>query len=63
MGCVSTLNFNMSGDLLASGSYDPDIVIWGWAKGEKKIAYMSGHIRGILQVKLFNNYSSSPNGL
>ena len=45
----------MSGDLLASGSDDPDIVIWDWAKGEKKIAYKSGHINDVLQVKLFNN--------
>ena len=50
--CVNTLHFNMSGDLLASGSDDPDIVIWDWAKGEKKIAYKSGHIQDIMQVKL-----------
>ncbi|XP_015755627.1 PREDICTED: DDB1- and CUL4-associated factor 8-like protein 2 [Acropora digitifera] len=49
--CVNTLHFNTSGDLLASGSDDPDIVIWDWAKGEKKIAYKSGHINDVLQVK------------
>ena len=51
--CVNTLHFNMSGDLLASGSDDADIVIWDWFKGEKKIAYKSGHINDVFQVKLY----------
>jgi len=41
----------MSGDLLASGSDDLDIVIWDWAKGKKKIAYESGHTSNVFQVK------------
>ncbi|XP_015767502.1 PREDICTED: DDB1- and CUL4-associated factor 8-like isoform X1 [Acropora digitifera] len=49
--CVNTLHFNMSGDLLASGSDDRDIVIWDWFKGDRKIAYNSGHIKGVFQVK------------
>ncbi|KAK2566684.1 DDB1- and CUL4-associated factor 8 [Acropora cervicornis] len=44
--CVNTLHFNMSGDLLASGSDDLDIVIWDWFKGDRKIAYNSDHING-----------------
>lgn len=35
-GCVNTLHFNMSGELLASGSDDLDIVIWDWAKAKKE---------------------------
>lgn len=50
-GCVNTLHFNMSGDLLASGSDDLDIVIWDWAKGKKKIAYESGHSSNVFQAK------------
>ncbi|KAK2566700.1 DDB1- and CUL4-associated factor 8 [Acropora cervicornis] len=50
-GCVNTLHFNMSGDLLASGSDDLDIVIWDWAKGKKKIAYESGHTSNVFQAK------------
>ena len=50
-GCVNTLHFNMSGDLLASGSDDLEIVIWDWAKGKKKIAYQSGHSSNVFQVK------------
>lgn len=50
-GCVNTLHFNMSGDLLASGSDDLDIVIWDWAKGKKKVAYESGHSSNVFQVK------------
>ena len=50
-GCVNTLHFNMSGELLASGSDDLDIVIWDWAKGKKKLAYESGHSSNVFQVK------------
>ncbi|XP_074633662.1 DDB1- and CUL4-associated factor 8-like isoform X2 [Acropora palmata] len=50
-GCVNTLHFNMSGDLLASGSDDLDIVIWDWFKGDRKIAYNSDHINDVVQVK------------
>ena len=49
-GCVNTLNFNMSGDLLASGSDDLDIVVWDWAKAKKKLAYGSGHTSNVFQV-------------
>ncbi|XP_067034508.1 DDB1- and CUL4-associated factor 8-like isoform X6 [Acropora muricata] len=49
--CDNTLHFNMSGDLLASGSDDPDIVIWDWFKGDRKIAYNSGHSEDVSQVK------------
>ena len=51
--CDNTLHFNMSGDLLASGSDDPDIVIWDWFKGDREIAYNSGHSEDVSQVKLY----------
>ena len=50
---MNTLHFNMSGDLLASGSDDLDIVIWDWFKGDRKIAYNSDHINDVVQVKLY----------
>ena len=49
-GCVNTLHFNTTGELLASGSDDLDIVIWDWAKGKKKLAYESGHSSNVFQV-------------
>lgn len=50
-GCVNTLNFNMSGDLLASGSDDSFIRIWDWSKAKEKIKYKSGHKNDVLQVR------------
>ena len=47
----TSLNFNMSGDLLASSGDHPDIPIWDWANGEKKVVYKSGHSGGVRQVK------------
>lgn len=52
-GCVNTLNFNCSGDLLASGSDDLDVVVWDWAKGKKLFSYESGHSGNVFQVSRF----------
>lgn len=49
-GCVNTLNFNETGDTLASGSDDLNIVIWDWARGKKKFHYESGHTGNVFQV-------------
>lgn len=49
-GCVNTLNFNSSGDLLASGSDDLDVVVWNWGKGKKIMSYESGHSGNVFQV-------------
>lgn len=49
-GCVNTLNFNSSGDLLASGSDDLDVVVWNWANGKKIMRYESGHSGNVFQV-------------
>lgn len=49
-GCVNTLHFSQSGDLLASGSDDLAIAIWDWSKGKKKLTYKSGHTSNVFQV-------------
>jgi len=49
-GCVNTLHFSPSGDLLASGSDDLDIAIWDWAKHKKVLSYDSGHASNVFQV-------------
>ncbi len=33
-GCVNTVHFNPSGDLLLSGSDDLKVIIWDWSTGE-----------------------------
>lgn len=48
---MNSLHFNMLGDVMASGSDNSVIQIWDWDKAEKKIAYRSGHISDVLQVK------------
>ncbi len=49
-GCVNTLNFNETGDVLASGSDDLNVVLWDWARGKKKFHYESGHTGNVFQV-------------
>mgnify|MGYP001795153378 FL=1 len=56
-GCVNTLNFNISGDLLASGSDDLDIALWDWSKEKKIMCYESGHSSNVFQVFLFEIFS------
>lgn len=49
-GCVNTLNFNETGDVLVSGSDDLNVVLWDWACGKKKFHYESGHTGNVFQV-------------
>jgi WD repeat-containing protein 42A len=51
-GCVNTLNFNETGEILASGSDDLNIVLWDWARGKKKFHYESGHSGNVFQVSI-----------
>lgn len=51
-GCTNALNFNDSGDLLASSSDDLQIAIWDWAKEKTLITYNSGHRNNVFQVSL-----------
>lgn len=50
-GCVNTLNFNKTGNLLASGSDDLCVVIWDWAIGKKHHSFASGHRSNMFQAK------------
>ena len=56
-GCVNTLNFNPSGELIASGSDDLNIAIWDWIKEPKhpKVHYDSGHSSNVFQVNSITN--------
>lgn len=49
-GCVNTLNFNETGELLASGSDDLKIILWDWFTAKKKHLYDSGHTGNVFQV-------------
>ncbi|XP_038065479.1 DDB1- and CUL4-associated factor 8-like isoform X2 [Patiria miniata] len=50
-GCVNTLHFNQSGQLLASGSDDLNIVLWDWARQKTTLVYPSGHRSNVFQAK------------
>ena len=54
-GCVNALNFNQSGELIASGSDDLQIAVWDWARGSKTpyLTYDSGHTGNVFQVEHF----------
>ena len=58
-GCVNTLNFNGTGDILASGSDDLKIAVWDWQSGKKKFHYESGHTANVFQAKFMPNTNDS----
>ncbi|KAI9193939.1 hypothetical protein LWI28_001539 [Acer negundo] len=49
-GCVNTVEFNSTGDLLVSGSDDKRVILWNWATGSKIFSYSSGHLDNIFQT-------------
>lgn len=50
-GCVNSLNFNMSGKLLASGSDDLKINLWNWQTNKLVQSITSGHQLNVFQTK------------
>ncbi|KAI5073479.1 hypothetical protein GOP47_0011492 [Adiantum capillus-veneris] len=51
-GCVNTVHFNPSGDILVSGSDDRDIVFWNWAAKSKILSFPSGHEENVFQARI-----------
>lgn len=51
-GCVNTVHFNPSGELLVSASDDTEIVIWDWAANIRKLSYPSGHHQNVFQARI-----------
>ncbi|XP_016465615.1 uncharacterized protein LOC107788450 [Nicotiana tabacum] len=50
-GCVNTIDFNATGDVLVSGSDDRRVILWDWATRTSKLSYPSGHMDNIFQAK------------
>lgn len=50
-GCVNTISFNSTGELLVSGSDDRQILLWDWAAEKLKLSYSSGHLDNVFQAK------------
>ncbi|XVF69366.1 hypothetical protein PTKIN_Ptkin11bG0075900 [Pterospermum kingtungense] len=51
-GCVNTVGFNSTGDLLVSGSDDRHIMLWNWATKSRTLSYASGHLDNIFQARI-----------
>lgn len=50
-GCVNSLDFNNSGNMLVSGSDDCKICLWKWSEGKCVLKYDSEHSQNIFQVR------------
>ncbi|XP_051147180.1 uncharacterized protein LOC127262510 isoform X2 [Andrographis paniculata] len=51
-GCVNTVSFNATGDILVSGSDDTRIILWDWETGQVKLHFHSGHENNVFQAKI-----------
>lgn len=51
-GCVNTVNFNLDGDILVSGSDDRMVILWNWETGKPKLVFDSGHENNVFQAKI-----------
>ncbi|GER42366.1 WD-repeat protein, partial [Striga asiatica] len=50
-GCVNTVGFNDTGDILISGSDDKRVILWDWETGRVKLSFFSGHDNNVFQAK------------
>ncbi|EFJ45684.1 hypothetical protein VOLCADRAFT_42270, partial [Volvox carteri f. nagariensis] len=49
-GCVNTVSFNPTGDLLVSGSDDQSVMLWDWRRGLRRLRFEPGHTNNIFQA-------------
>ncbi|XP_050525885.1 DDB1- and CUL4-associated factor 8-like [Daktulosphaira vitifoliae] len=56
-GCVNALDFNSSGDTIASGSDDLKVCLWNWSLGKCLLKYNSGHSEHVFQTKFLMSQS------
>lgn len=61
-GCVNSLNFNRSGDLLVSGSDDLKVIVWNWATNTPIHQVHTQHKENVFQSK-FVEMAENTSGL
>ncbi|KAK4258461.1 hypothetical protein QN277_004908 [Acacia crassicarpa] len=49
-GCVNTINFNVDGDILVSGSDDKSVILWNWKTRNIKLSFDSGHSNNVFHA-------------
>lgn len=50
-GCVNSVSFNETGDILLSGSDDLNIILWDWRANQSLQTYVSGHTSNVFQAR------------
>ncbi|XP_026822857.1 DDB1- and CUL4-associated factor 8 isoform X2 [Rhopalosiphum maidis] len=58
-GCVNSLDFNKTGEIIASGSDDFRICLWNWSNGKCLLSYSSLHTRNIFQTKFLTTHGGT----
>ncbi|KAH9331597.1 hypothetical protein KI387_003705, partial [Taxus chinensis] len=51
-GCVNTVHFNQTGNLLVSGSDDKQVIFWDWAAKTSTFSFHSGHASNVFQARI-----------
>ncbi|XP_050369220.1 uncharacterized protein LOC126787365 [Argentina anserina] len=49
---VCSMEFNSSGELLVSGSFDNQVIFWNWETKTKRFSYDPGHLEEVNQAKI-----------
>ncbi len=58
-GCVNTVAFNQTGDILLSGSDDLSIILWQWREQRELLQYDSGHTSNVFQARALPHTNTS----
>ncbi|XP_060867292.1 DDB1- and CUL4-associated factor 8-like protein 2 isoform X1 [Metopolophium dirhodum] len=58
-GCVNSLDFNKTGNIIASGSDDFKICLWDWSNDKCLLNYKSIHTRNIFQTKFLTTHGDA----
>lgn len=51
-GCVNTVHFNQTGNLLVSGSDDKKVIFWDWSAKTSVFSFHSGHGSNVFQARI-----------